>query len=237
MKSTNKIIKCLKSLKKMYRATATTAKFNASANKKPYCKVCHDSGKSEKEYTSHWVKDLSGKVICPTLLTLECRCCYQLGHTVKFCPVNLNRNKQEERIAREAAKEARLVKEEARFAKEKEVKKPVNVYDLLDEDDESVDGSDADFEVLDGSDVDFEVLDEPNVTTWASIAAMSKETNESAMEAEPSSLLLHLTKNALEKEKEVKKEVKKQVTKEVNKPSIFKYSWADWPSDSEDEDY
>jgi beta-galactosidase/beta-glucuronidase len=57
------------------------------------------------------------------------------------------------------------------------------------------------------------------------------------MQAEPSSLLLHLTKNALEKEKEVKKEVKKQVTKEVNKPSIFKYSWADWPSDSEDEDY
>ena len=219
MKSTNKIIKCLKSLKKMYRATATTAKFTASANKKPYCKVCHDSGKSEKEYTSHWVKDLSGKVICPNLLSLECRCCYQLGHTVKFCPVNLNRKKQEERIAREAAKEARLVKEEARFAKEKEVKKPVNVYDLLDEDDETVDGSDA----------DFEVLDEPNVTTWASIAAMSKETNESAMEAEPSSLLLHLTKNALEKEKEVKKE--------VNKHSIFKYSWADWPSDSEDEDY
>ena len=218
MKSTNKIIKCLK---KMYRATATTAA--TSANKKPYCKVCHDSGKSEKEYTSHWVKDLSGKVICPTLLSLECRCCYQLGHTVKFCPVNLNRKKQEERIAREAAKEARLGKEEARFAKEKEVKKPVNVYDLLDEDDESVDGSDA----------DFEVLDEPNVTTWASIAAMSKETNEAAMEAEPSSLLLHLTKNALEKEKEVKK----QVTKEVNKHSIFKYSWADWPSDSEDEDY
>ena len=116
MKSTNKIIKCLK---KMYRATAATAKFNASVNKKPYCKVCHDSGKSEKEYTSHWVKDLSGKVICPTLLSLECRCCYQLGHTVKFCPVNLNRKKQEERIAREAAKEARLGKEEARFAKQR----------------------------------------------------------------------------------------------------------------------
>ena len=227
MKSTNKIIKCLK----MYRATvATTAKFNnASANKKPYCKVCHDSGKSEKEYTSHWVKDLNGKVICPTLLSLECRCCYQLGHTVKFCPVNLNRKKQEERIAREKAKEARFAKEEVRLAKE--VKKPVNVYDLLDEDVESVDAS------VDASDADFEILDEPKVTTWASIAAMSKETGEAAMEAEPSSLFLHLTKNALEKEKDVKKEVTKEVTKEVNKPSIFKYSWADWPSDSEDDDY
>jgi hypothetical protein len=228
MKSTNKIIKCLK---KMYRATATTTA--TIGNKKPYCKVCHDSGKSEKEYTSHWVKDLNGKVICPTLLSLECRCCYQLGHTVKFCPVNLNRKKQEDRIAREAAKGARLAKEEVRLAKE--VKKPVNVYDLLDEDDESVDGSVADFEVLDGSVADFEVLDEPKVTTWASIAAMSKETGEAAMEAEPSSLLLHLTKNALVKEKEVKKQVS-VAPPPHNKPSIFKYSWADWPSDSEDED-
>ena len=30
--------------------------------KKPYCKVCHDAGKTESEYTSHWVKDLTGKL-------------------------------------------------------------------------------------------------------------------------------------------------------------------------------
>jgi hypothetical protein len=212
----------------MYRVPATTkAKFNA-VNKKPYCKVCHDSGKSEKEYTNHWVKDLSGKVICPTLLSLECRCCYQLGHTVKFCPVNLNRKKQETRIAREAAKEAWLVKEEARLAKEKEVKKPVNVYDLLDEDNESVD-----FEVLDES-VDFEVSDEQNVTTWASIAAIPKKTSEPIMGTYQSSMLLQLTQNALEKEKKNTKEV--SVAAPPTKTPIFKYSWADWPSDSEDED-
>ena len=30
-----------------------------------FCKVCKDAGKTETEYTSHYVKDKSGKVICP----------------------------------------------------------------------------------------------------------------------------------------------------------------------------
>lgn len=58
--------------------------------KKPYCKVCHDSGKPEKVYTSHWVRSLpdrQGKttVTCPTLLATECGYCKQRGHTSKFC--------------------------------------------------------------------------------------------------------------------------------------------------------
>ena len=57
-----------------------------SYSKKPFCKVCSDAGKSEAEYSSHWVKDLQGKIICPTLLSTECRYCYKLGHTTKFCP-------------------------------------------------------------------------------------------------------------------------------------------------------
>jgi len=38
---------------------------------KPFCKVCFDAGKSEVEYTSHFVKSepgIKGKVVCPTLL-------------------------------------------------------------------------------------------------------------------------------------------------------------------------
>ena len=53
--------------------------------KKPFCKVCQDAGKPESEYSSHWVKDLTGKTTCPTLLNTECRFCYKLGHTSKFC--------------------------------------------------------------------------------------------------------------------------------------------------------
>jgi Nanos RNA binding domain len=56
-----------------------------STVKKPFCKVCYDSGKSEREYTSHWVKDENGKIRCPTLLSTECRYCFKKGHTAKFC--------------------------------------------------------------------------------------------------------------------------------------------------------
>lgn len=66
--------------------------------KKPYCKVCHDAGKSEEEYTSHFVRsDMrpNSKVVCPTLLSLECRYCREKGHTVSFCLV-LKKHKKED---------------------------------------------------------------------------------------------------------------------------------------------
>jgi len=53
---------------------------------KMFCKVCKDAGKTETEYTSHYVKDKTGKTTCPTLLNQECKYCRQTGHTVKFCP-------------------------------------------------------------------------------------------------------------------------------------------------------
>jgi len=68
---------------------------------KLYCKVCHDSGKSEELYTSHRVKDQTGKVVCPTLLALECNYCYAAGHTVKYCPVL--KEKEEMKRKNEAA--------------------------------------------------------------------------------------------------------------------------------------
>lgn len=70
---------------------------------KPYCKVCHDSGKSEAEYTSHWVKTKPGPdgiVVCPTLLAQECRYCHESGHTPSCC-------KKLERDNRERAKQDR----------------------------------------------------------------------------------------------------------------------------------
>lgn len=66
---------------------------NTNNVKKPYCKVCYDAGKSEREYTNHWVKDLNGKTTCPTLLNTECRYCHNFGHTAKFCDVLAIRKK------------------------------------------------------------------------------------------------------------------------------------------------
>lgn len=57
---------------------------------KPFCKVCYDTGKSNSQYTSHFVKDIPGPkgvVVCPTLLSLECRYCKKIGHTVSRCPL------------------------------------------------------------------------------------------------------------------------------------------------------
>jgi hypothetical protein len=71
---------------------------------KPFCKVCHDAGKSESEYTSHFVRsDLGpkGKVVCPTLLSLECRYCFEKGHTVSFCAVlKKQKNADKKTVAR-----------------------------------------------------------------------------------------------------------------------------------------
>jgi Nanos RNA binding domain len=61
---------------------------NKSTTKSPYCKVCHDSGKPESVYTSHWVRKPhweGGAVCCPTLLALKCNRCGKSGHTIKYC--------------------------------------------------------------------------------------------------------------------------------------------------------
>jgi hypothetical protein len=75
---------------------------NRNSVNKPYCKVCHDAGKSEKDYNSHYVKSQDRKtgttiVTCPTLLNTECRFCYGIGHTTKFCPALINKKKFEQR--------------------------------------------------------------------------------------------------------------------------------------------
>jgi hypothetical protein len=60
---------------------------------KMFCKMCFDSGKSETEYTSHWIKDApNGKVVCPTLLNHVCGYCKQKGHTPKHCERLASRN-------------------------------------------------------------------------------------------------------------------------------------------------
>ena len=68
---------------------------------KPFCKVCHDSGKTEAEYTSHFVKSepgSKGKVVCPTLLNQGCSYCHETGHTVSYCQVLKQNNKNKERV-------------------------------------------------------------------------------------------------------------------------------------------
>jgi len=58
------------------------------------CKLCLDAGKPEVEYRSHFVKsDVGGKVICPTLLNMDCTYCKMKGHMKSYC-VMLKKNMQ-----------------------------------------------------------------------------------------------------------------------------------------------
>jgi hypothetical protein len=65
----------------------------------PFCKVCKDAGKSKEEYTSHYILSKPGPdgvVVCPHLLSLECRYCHAMGHTPKYCPkANANNERRE----------------------------------------------------------------------------------------------------------------------------------------------
>lgn len=73
---------------------------NSNIVKKPYCKVCHDAGKEESIYTSHYVKSdpgPKGKVVCPTLLEQLCKCCLKQGHTISYCPEVKKQNKMEKK--------------------------------------------------------------------------------------------------------------------------------------------
>jgi len=105
---------------------------------KPFCKVCHDAGKSEKEYTSHFVKSEpgpNGKVVCPTLLSQVCRYCDKPGHTAGYCPIIAENKAREEKEQKIKAKQEAFEKREAEKAAPKvvEKKKPTNIFAAFDD--------------------------------------------------------------------------------------------------------
>lgn len=91
-------------------SSRNTTSRNTSAVATPFCKVCRDAGKPEKEYTSHFVKDQpgpDGKVVCPTLLNQACRICHKTGHTSSYCPEYNARRRGERYIEREFVRDHR----------------------------------------------------------------------------------------------------------------------------------
>ena len=92
---------------------------------KKICKVCQDAGKSESEYTSHFVRDSpgpNGKVICPTLLSQKCRGCGVNGHTYKYCPSIKNQVKEDHHEQRWKQAEEKLIQSVKVPQQKKEVK-------------------------------------------------------------------------------------------------------------------
>jgi hypothetical protein len=92
---------------------------NSTTNPKTLCVVCRDAGKTEKEYTSHFVKDQpgpNGKVVCPTLLNQACRICGETGHTSSYC--SQYRPRRDDR--RDDRREERYIEREPRRDIERE---------------------------------------------------------------------------------------------------------------------
>jgi hypothetical protein len=125
--------------------SASASRNNNSNNnsKKPYCKVCHDAGKLEREYTNHYVKTYDVKVgvmkvTCPTLLSLECRYCGKNGHTVKFCQVLEETKKQDAQRIRERERREQQIQVQAQQVQAQAQRRPKNAFELLEEDEQEV---------------------------------------------------------------------------------------------------
>ena len=102
---------------------------------KPFCKVCFDAGKTESEYTSHYVRkttDPNSELLCPVLKATECRYCHQMGHTISRCSVReQNNSRRRPDVAPQQAPVQVAQQQQAPV-----VKKSNNKYAAFEEDDE-----------------------------------------------------------------------------------------------------
>ena len=201
-----------------------------------YCKVCHDAGKPESEYTSHYVRsapDRNGKTIitCPLLQITECRYCHKSGHTTKFCPVIAKYKKDEEKIARQAKykeeeenkkkKTKNQSKKETGFAAiyidsdtEEDVNNEVKVNNKVD-----TTNIDIEFPALCGTKVN-----KPVKTGYAAAIA-SRPADKVEEKTEVKTLRIKLP------------EINDKPVPQIKRESLAKKSWAEWSdSDTEDED-
>lgn len=189
------------------------------STKKPYCKVCHDAGKPESEYTSHWVKDLTGKTTCPTLLDTECRYCHNLGHTSKFCD-----------SAKKSSSDFKsdVVTKEQPKKKVQVVKKQGNGFAALCCDSESDDEDSSE-----GGNKRCPIVKESTLTGWAAIAAKPKEEVKAPVAPLAPGMVVLIKKS--KKEPEPKAVAAPKPAPWAKKDVVVTKKWADW-SDSEYED-
>lgn len=211
----------------------STAKFNnkfysnsmSASAKKPFCKVCQDAGKTESEYTSHFVRsmpDKNGKttVTCPVLAVNECRYCYELGHTTKFCPVIEENNRKAKKHELQSIQAHKRATYDLQLVGNKIVKPKVS-FAVLD------DGSDEEKQVPVAM-VSSKVEEIPAL-------GMNKDVTQNA-KCSPDGLRSGLSWAAIA-EKPAAQPVYKPVAKTESKTTAVCYkNWADYSdSDSDDE--
>jgi len=210
-----------------------TSRQNSNSSRNPvvvaaFCKVCHDAGKSEEVYTSHFVKSIPGPkgiVICPTLLGQACTFCLKSGHTVSYCSELKKRNSERARIQK------RVVYNEAQYKSSQTVQNPkhsANKFGALYQDTE-----DAAVAVKADKEQDpFPALC-PQSTT--AVSQPKKIFSYASMACKPASTADtdQISLMPLTGQRRASDYVKASEPVKAFKPAV-KRSWADW-SDSEDD--
>jgi len=207
---------------------------STNANKKPICTFCLNLGKTESEY-SHYTYSLpdhngKSKTLCQELLATECKYCFKLGHTVKYCPALKQNEIVKARVNRKA-------KVEADNKPKNTAKKSVSSFAALMDSDSDEEEKVSKANIIDN----FPILntaskqEEPKqLTGWAAIAAKPVE---ATPEPAQKSSLLTLTKNikySMTSQQEIQP-VEAKPEPVVFKQAVITKSWADL-SDSEEED-
>ena len=211
----------------------------STVSKKLYCKVCHDAGKSESEYTSHYVRSLPDRVgkstvTCPILLAIECKYCHDFGHTIKYCLIIIKNKKNEENVLKKINSQSQQQHENNKKKLAPQYNKNVTGFSAIyiDSDDEVEDNVKTSSKTKSVTiKEEFPALCpskyvQPLVTGYASIVTKSLTTNVQ-------------TRLPVEETKVESKPVKK--VRPIKKEFHVRKSWADWTdsdtgSDDDDED-
>lgn len=203
------------------------SKHSRNAPKPKYCKVCHDAGKDEKVYTSHFIRespDPASRVVCPTLLALECKYCFKPGHTIKYCAILKKKNKQENYKPQE--------KKTARPDAVREINN--NIYELLDLSDDETDKTN---ETTNAIEIQQTTLVEPSVLSYRKIIDI---TNQQIIEQENERLRREAFERAEQERKRddaailQQKIAQAQLVKPI--PTFRFIKMSNWADDSSDEE-
>jgi hypothetical protein len=235
----------------------------SSSVKKPFCKVCYDAKKNESVYTSHFVKDQPGKngvVVCPILLSQECRYCHAQGHTPSCCPKLQNELRSREMAEKEREKQQHKedfhksqIKKDTKNESYNFQKLKLKGFSILD--DSGSDLEDSIVEVKSKGAIAVRKTEEvyprlsnkkpsPQVVLNTSYANMVAKTN-AEYELEQSEKEIQRLKQELEKMRHHTREAKaakdtksKQIkaAKLEKQRTIFITNWADMESSSDEED-
>jgi len=101
------------------------------------CGFCRKAGRID-EAQEHSLKDKDGNVCCPFLANITCSYCRQTGHTPRHCADRISYeelNKAYEKFKQKRCGAAKELAKADQKKKEKQVKKPANIFDCLYESD------------------------------------------------------------------------------------------------------